>query len=317
MKKIIALAVAGAFVAPAMAADISVSGSVEYFFITGESSVDGTERDYFSHNDNSAFISATEEVNGLTVSATMSIVDDTDGADSLEQDGSSLEISGAFGKVSLGDVSGALDSVGDYTDVASLFGGFALDGDDSHMKYTSPTIGGLTVIGSYSAETELDTTQSTSTDSQGISAKFAMGPAEIYAGTESIGDYDATAYGLKVSAQGVTFAAEFGEEEAVPGGKTKHSGAFTLADGDLDFTSYALTYKVGDITIGGEMHEVEEDGNSVALRDLQVYFVEYGLGSNVDLYVSYANEEGISYAAAGSTPRVKNANTAIGAEYNF
>ena len=327
MKKIIALAVAGAFAAPAMAADISVSGEIEYVYVTGGSSDASVSEDtnVIVPNDTMISVAATEEVNGLTITGTINVVDDTDdtgtGVDTgfYENDGSNLAVSGAFGTVTIGDTSGALDSVGDYTDIAPYFGGFALDGDDAQLKYTLPTIQGLTVNLAYSPEddAELSKADSTHRDAQGASAKYSFGPGEVYYGTNTIGSSEASAYGVKISMNGFFFAVEAGEEDGQSGGdKSGNAGVFSKAGGELEYMSYAGSYTIGDVKVGFEKHNIQEAGNDTDVRDQTVMFAEYNLGSNVDIYVSTVSEQGTPYTAA-TTAGQSYDQTAVGIEYNF
>jgi len=134
MKKIIALAVAGAFVAPVYAADVTVGGSMEFAFKT----VDGSQ-DSITDAGNELIVGASEEVNGLTVSTSMTLGldgiqadDDTNGNDVFAS-AMNITVAGAFGTVAVGDVSGGLDSYGDYTDVSPAGAGF----DAHHSRRTN------------------------------------------------------------------------------------------------------------------------------------------------------------------------------------
>jgi hypothetical protein len=106
MKKIIALAVASAFVAPAFAADVSVSGDVEYMY------VDQNSGSSFNSGDQDIVVSASEEIgNGLT--ATYSNELDGDSDDTGVQSDSELTIAGAGFSVKIGDATAAAIEVFD------------------------------------------------------------------------------------------------------------------------------------------------------------------------------------------------------------
>jgi hypothetical protein len=108
MKKIIALAIAGAFVAPAFAADVTLSGDVEYVFANYKN--DGTSA---STGDADFTITATEEVNGISITA---YIENEAGT----QDGA-VTFSGSFGSVKVGDDSFmAADQVDEKADVAEV-----------------------------------------------------------------------------------------------------------------------------------------------------------------------------------------------------
>ena len=112
MKKIIAAAVATAFVAPAFAADISVSGEVEQTFTNGDSANSTSSGSEFT-------ITASDELaNGLSVSAYVHV--DGGAFDDF------LSVSGPFGSISIGsDGDTALAAYEDKADIASAGGGNA------------------------------------------------------------------------------------------------------------------------------------------------------------------------------------------------
>jgi hypothetical protein len=110
MKKIIAAAVAAAFVAPAFAADITISGDQEFSYVdtngTTSTAIDGDFN----------IKASTETANGLAVSADINISDEG------EDDGSnSLTVAGPFGKLDMGDTSSAADNVDDRTDYSFFY----------------------------------------------------------------------------------------------------------------------------------------------------------------------------------------------------
>jgi hypothetical protein len=109
MKKIIAAAVATAFVVPAFAADVTVSGAFEWSYqeTAGASSSD---------IDNVVSIKATSETaNGLTVSADINLTtneaSDSSTTNDAHDGSSSITIAGPFGSVDLGDTASAADAV--------------------------------------------------------------------------------------------------------------------------------------------------------------------------------------------------------------
>ena len=129
MKKIIAAAVTAAFVAPAFAADVTLSGSQEFNYQdnngTTTAEIDGTV----------AVGASTQTANGLDVSAVIKY-DDAGGADG----GASLSIaSGDMGKLSLGDVSGAVDAIDDINDWG-YEGTTGVGGDDASLLWSLPSI---------------------------------------------------------------------------------------------------------------------------------------------------------------------------------
>ena len=125
MKKLVALAVAGAFIAPVYAADISVSGEVEFTYTTAT----GADP-VMASAENAITVTATEEINGIAVTAAV-VMDEDANYDGGSGDGGTLSLKFASGlALGFGDKAGAMDSVGDYTDVSPVLGAFAGDGGD-------------------------------------------------------------------------------------------------------------------------------------------------------------------------------------------
>ena len=352
MKKIIAIAVAGAFVAPALhAAEVSVSGEVEYIY----RSIDGADNE-LTHNDFALEVQGVEEVGDYTFTGTLSFIEDEDGginaidadafnedgnigngidvgADSsrfIENDGTNLEIAGPFGELHLGDVSGAMDAVGDYTDVAPTGGSFYGDGDDHAIRYVFPTfIEGLELNYSYSPKAiNVGTEASVEGDARGVSLEYTFGPVSVYGARDNVGDADqneATAYGIKYSANGLTVAVETATEDHgadVLGlsGIVQQDGFTTdvgdqddtpdTAEADLDADGVAVTYKLDDILVGYESQVVEE--GEITRLGSQVMFIEYNMGSNVDIY--FANIERDDDADNAAMRRDE---TRVGVEFQF
>jgi hypothetical protein len=286
MKKIIAAAVAAAFVAPVYAADISVSGEVEMQYVSTTGS-----QDSMSTADNNIVVSASEEVNGISVSASVQMDQDTafDGTGGDQTGTLSLGLPGGL-SVSLGDVAGALDSVGDYTDMAPAYGGFGLDGSD-HSATASMAVGPATAYASMSPQGgALDGADS---DETAFAVKVPFAGGEVYFGTEEDSDSKMMAYGLKYSAAGFTVAFEKGSDDAG-------------TSADIKYTGLAFNYTMGDIVVGAENQETKTDGSTASVDDT-VTFIEYNLGSSVDLYISNRSS-GVSGTADGTT---------VGIEYVF
>ena len=261
MKKIIAAAVASAFIAPAFAADITISGDVEFQY----RAPDGVDNSIASDGLIMTVEASSELDNGWTVSADMPF-ELSGGSDG----GESIKLSGNGVTIDFGDVSGALDAVGDYTDVAPEKGGFH-DGEDAGLA-VSTAIGAATLNvshspkgGSYGAEPDFNA----------YSVKMPVGPAEVYVGAETHGDdtKDVLAYGAKASFGGIMVAAEYADFD---------SGASA--------TGLAITYKMGSMTVGAESQSIE-DAAGADTQDLTVMFAKYSLGGGVTAYVESATDD--------------------------
>jgi hypothetical protein len=288
MKKIIAAAGASAFVAPAFAAEVTVSGESEMTYVSNTGS-----QDTATNADNLVLVTATEEVDGVTVSTTiiMDQPDVTNGTAS-DSDGSTLSLSANGVTLAMGDVSGAMDAVGDYSDMAPAYGGFGADGADHSYLVTLPTVNGITVYGSMSPQG--GAFNGATADSTAFGAKFAFSGGEIYFATQEDSDSKWNSYGAKYSTQGLTVAYEKGADDA---------GSAS----DIKYTGVAAAYTMGDVVIGAEAQETKTDGSAASVDDT-VAFIEYNLGSNVDIYVSQRSSKGTGSNVDGTT---------FGIEYTF
>jgi hypothetical protein len=287
MKKIIALAVAGAFVAPAFAADVTVTGETEMQYVTTSGSTDEA-----SNADNVVVVTASDEIDGVSISTSIVLDQDAVYDASTSGDGSSLTISANGISLAMGDVASAMDAVGDYTDISPAHGGFDGDGTDHSFLLTLPAMGGVQAYLSMSPTTGFD---GSTADSTGYGAKVGVGAGEVYFGGEEDADSKWQSYGVKYTMGNVYVAYERGSDDA-------GSAA------DIKYTGFAAKYTMGDLVAGFEMQETKTDGASTATVDETITFLEYNLGSSVDLYI--AREDN-----ADSTGTADQ--TTVGVEYTF
>jgi hypothetical protein len=280
MKKIIALAVASAFVAPVYAAEITVGGVLQYHFASNS---EASSSD-FKNADQILEITATSELdNGLTVTGYFAIeasrdnaVTDSTGdtsASAVSDGGDAITIAGDFGKLSIGNASGALDATGDYTDIAPLNGEFGGDGDDASIVYAAPVMNGLEFVVSMTPEGDASEPEGTS-----YSLTYGVNGFEFYAGaddTDTVADGQ-NAYGVKGSFSGIFFAYE----------KANQSDATA---GDTDFTGVAVSYKMGATTIGYENQKTEVNGAGTSDEDN--LFISHSLGGGVTVYAQNTTDD--------------------------
>jgi hypothetical protein len=286
MKKIIAAAVATAFVAPAFAADITVTGEIEMQYVSTTGS-----QDSMTSADNNVVVTASEEVDGISITGTVQMSQDDDVDDDNTDNTGTLTLGLPGGlTIAMGDVAGAMDSVGDYTDMAPAYGGFGADGTD-HSVTASMAVGPATAYVSMSPQGgALDGATS---DMTGFAIKVPFGGGEVYYGMEEDSDSKWNSYGVKYSAAGFTVAYEKGADDAG-------------TSADIKYTGLAVNYTMGDIVVGSESQETKTDGSTASVDDT-VTFIEYNLGSAVDLYISNRSS-GVSGTADGTT---------VGIEYVF
>jgi hypothetical protein len=292
MKKIIALAVASAFAVPAFAADVTVSGEIEMQYVANTGS-----QDTATNADSNVAITATEEVNGVSVTGTINFSQDEAFTDAEETTAAAnggdnaavLTLGLPNGlSVSMGDTSGAMDAVGDYTDMAPAYGGFSADGDD-HSFLASMAIGPATVYASQSPQG--GAYDSATADSTAAAVKVGFDGGEVYFATQEDTDSKWNSYGLKYSMMGLTVAFEKGADDAG-------------SSADIKYTGLGATYSMGDVVIGAEAQETKTDGSAASVDDV-VTFIEYNLGSSVDLYVSQRSSSGTGTNTDGTTVGVE------------
>ena len=299
MKKIIALAVAGAFAAQANAADVTIGGNLEYVYIDdGQANTED-----FVTDDNVISISASSELNnGMTVTAGFAIEASTDNVTStgatsgvannpVNDGGHNITIAGSFGSLAVGDVTGAMDTW-EYTDVAPYFGGFGADGDDNSVVF-KPSLGveGLTVVVGMTFEGSADSNP----EGNSYGVGYTMGGVEVYYGKDDTKDASAAqnAYGIKYSQAGMTVAYETAEEK-------------DATSGTLTWDGIAATYSMDDLTLAYENQVGSDDG--VDDTDLTVMSASYNLGGGLNVYIAKADDD------TASTTVDK---TAVGINYAF
>jgi hypothetical protein len=234
MKKIIALAVASAFVAPAFAADVTVTGETEMTYVSTTGSTDAA-----TNADNVVVVTASEEIDGVSISTSIVLDQDKVYDASTSGDGSSLTLGVNGVTLAMGDVAGAMDAVGDYTDVAPAYGGFGADGADHSFLVTLPTMGGVTAYVSMSPTTGFD---GSTADSTAFGAKVGFAGGEVYFATQEDTDSKWNSYGAKYSTQGLTVAYEKGADDAG-------------SSADIKYTVISITYKMGEILVVAESQE--------------------------------------------------------------
>jgi predicted porin len=284
MKKIIAVAVAAAFAVPAYA-DINVSGQLEFQY----RAADGADNVIQDDGQLLTITGSSKLNNGMTVGADMTLVmnaatDAADDAPGNSDGGESINIKGDFGSFSMGDVSGALDSVGDYSDVSPEEGGFSEDGNDAAFVVATK-LGAATVYLSHSPTGASDLPGGITADFNSYAIKMPVGPAEVYVGAESHGAASATAdviaYGAKSSFGGVMVAAEYADFD---------SGASA--------TGLAATYSMGDIKLAIESQSVQSAAD-VTTADETILSATYNMGGGLKVYLESRDDSATGVTNGG------------------
>jgi len=288
MKKIIALAVAGAFVAPVWAADITLSGDAEWRFSAGEEDGLSTVTD-----DIDIFVTATEEVNGMTITAVIGEEDmGTAGGGEAE-----LHVSGSFGKVSIGSVDNAASAVDEIVDVAGSAGANA-----------NPTHGGDVAVNTvlYTLPTMIENLQ----------VMASMGVEAGTANTVDTDELETTAVSLKYSMNGITAVyATIDVEDATY--NTRHQSVSYSANGifvgfantkddaasNTDTTTVAVKYSLGDVALYAENNESDASGT---VTDTDIMGMSYSVGGGLSMFLEAVNSSTASSDA-----------TTLGIKYAF
>jgi len=283
MKKIIAAAVAAAFVVPAYAADITISGEMEMTYVSPSTGTDAA-----TNADNIITVTATDEIDGVTVTANI-IMDQDAVFDQAGGDGSHMSLSANGVTLSMGDVAGGMDAVGDYTDIAPAYGGFNLDGNDHSFAVSLPSIAGLNITASMSPEAGFD---GAADDETGLGVSYSFPNGQVYFGSEDTAAETHTAVGIRYSMNGFYVAYERGEDD---------NGAAA----DTEITGFAVRYQMGNIEVGMESQEITPDGGA-ATEDETVAYIQYHMGP-VDLYVAQLSDDA----------NAANEGTTVGIEYGF
>ena len=267
MKKIIAAAVATAFVVPAFAGEFAtVTGYSEFSW----TDANGTEST--AQADNSIKFTATGETEtGITISAdfnfnsTQNTQTSATGA-TANDGGDSLTGSGGFGKIDMGDVNSALDAIDDVTEFARI-NGQGVPSADAAVIWTLPTmVEGLTVHASTAAASSNGDDGITDGDAVAISytaagAKLGYGQLDKETGVKD------TLVNLSYSMAGFTAAYELHSSKATDGV-------------DTDTKNLGVKYTTGDISISWE-NATTKDSNAAKANDETVMALEYAVGGGL------------------------------------
>lgn len=262
MKKIIATAVAMAFAAPVLAADITITGDQEFSW----QSNNGTTTASLDGDVN--IKASTETANGLSVSADINI--NEGGGD---DGGASLTIGGPFGKIDLGDTSSAVDAIDDTTDFGYVLtqGSPATDGS---VLWTLPSVvSGLTVYVSTSADGADGAAQNGGGAAHtGMAVKYSVGDLSVRYGQN---DFDA---GNDSQIVAVTYSM------GGLGVALETYTATTAAGVETDTELASVSYTMGDLTAAVE---TMENGTN----DFTTLGVHYGLGGGVTAFIESTEDD--------------------------
>ena len=273
MKKIIALAVASAFVAPAFAADVSVSGDVEYVYISGDSD------SYFDSGDQDIVVSGTDEIDGMTVTASIEM----DGDEGSNNSDSSLKISQGSVSFEIGDATGgAIEAFDEKSDKSESGGtsGEVSDGAKHTAKLTIAPAEGFTVALSHG--TTAASAAAVELNSYAVQYS-AMGGAIAYGTLEKEGsEKDVTVVSISYAVGPVSVGYDNIENVSHTANKdqTNMGIAYNYGSGNLFLES-------GEVDTSGDKVETTAVGVSYKMGSLNVY----ALQNNIEDKATPANDD--------------------------
>jgi hypothetical protein len=297
MKKIIAAAVATAFVAPAFAADVTLSGDVEYTFTSQGATQSGAT------GDADFKITATEELpNGMNIMAYVDFDDYDIGAQSGRA--SKMELSGDFGLVEIGKDSG--EAIGEYdevADVAESGAGYTLS--DGHSTQNSivfkPNTGieGLNVAVSYGAGASTVDTQAWS-----YAVQYTLSGVTLAYGAIDVKDASFNASVMSVSG---TFGPVYVGYEQISNPEHAFDGTTDMAENDSS-TAIGITYNYGPGKLFYESNTVKDDSAATLDTEASAFGVSYAIGA-LNSYIAFKSDK-----TAGTE---SDDATTVGVEYAF
>ena len=260
MKKIIAAAVASAFVAPAFAADVTLSGYAEFSHqdVNGENSATSTTSIV---DDTNIVVRASDELgNGMSITATLNV--NQDGGTESQ----AVSLSGEFGSLTVGDTAGAIDAVDGAADPFIAAGRIDSDdvafGGDAGVRWVLPAFApGLTVALTNTPE---NGSAGAVSDTNGFSVSYSTGTITASYASEEVAGLGKDFGGLSATFQGLTLAVESVNEEQAAG------------NADIDFQAIGAQYTMGDITFAVTSAEADQGGTMLSERT--TVGVHYAMG---------------------------------------
>ena len=274
MKKIIAAAVATAFVAPAFAADVTLTGAMELSYLN-EKTTSSTSKT-IAEDGAYQITASTETDGGLSVTASFGI--ESDG--SRETTGNKgLIVKGPHGTLTVGDTSGAVDQLDSALGHAYVIHGSGLGGrNDASVAWKLPTlVENLSITATYSSEDGAADEASgfTTSDTQGVALKYSINDLSIGYAQEDVAGVDYSMVALGYSFGGAALTYENNEED--------DAGTTT------DNTAWSLAYSMGNTTLVYSNESVESGGSKTV--DNTGIAVHYDLGGGVVLFAESEEDD--------------------------
>jgi hypothetical protein len=309
-----ALAAAATLTANTALADVTISGSYEFKYLSrssNNSTLDGTT---MAHGDTDMVINFTSKTDsGLDLTYRYDISALTADTGTMTSDEASLTIAGGFGKVVLGLDDDAADAYNiDEMDLiaeeptatmasSSISTSSSISSDDAmKVAYHLPAMGGLTAGVSH---TDRSAAGGTDTTSYGANYTMDAAGASITLGYASVNDENSTqdvdheSMGLKVVSGDISLILSQGNYEA--------------SDEDRDNSGGSISYKMPNgMTVGAFVFKSEDDkdvGEEYTASGAEIqYNIASGLKATItvvdyDYKITTANHEAASASADSGT----------------
>lgn len=259
MKKIIAAAVAAAFIAPAYAADVTLSGDLEWSYSDGNGATSTALDGDVNVN------ASTETANGLAVSTSINL-NDNGGDDG----GDNVAISGDFGKVTMGDTSSAADKFDDRNDY-SFVAGTSLTAGDAAVGWDLPAlVPGAKMYVSYGADANEDGNEAHT----GFGISYGAGPVSVaYAQNNNDDGTKITYVGGTATFGGISVSVETMDDDAT----------------DLEERSVGFKYGMGDVSVYGS-NQKTTTGDATD-SDVSAFGISYSMGGGVTAFAETSSDE--------------------------
>lgn len=294
-----ALAAASTLATNVVLADVSVSGSYEFTYVSQDSGIasTGSSFDNFTNDSDVKFSFTNKTDSGLTIG--MHVV-----MENGAEDESNMTISGGFGKLQLGADDGAgdqltrtahdlvgPDALNDGGGAVLGSGGNLADdnadlindvNDQNAITYILPSMGGLTIGATYR---DAGSGTNNNDDETVVAGKYAFESGavkgSIHYGVNNIGGTTAGAGSLNSSSMALDVST--GPFRAVI---AKAESDVTTAI-TTEVTDYGIQYNVGNgLTLAAVGTQVEENTGGET-SDITTVSAKYNIASGLDAYITY------------------------------
>lgn len=295
MKKLAPLAVVATLLSTTALADVSISGSTEFYYKNVDSQISANNGDSMGNTDNEikfSFSNKTES--GLEFGTDIEIATVADSDAVIDE--SSLYIKGSAGKIVLGGNDAVTDNfgigeqdimseevTGTYTSssIQSNAGEKTYGSDSAKVSYFTPSIGGLTVGASY-----MDSGVAGDADSRSFGGRYQLGKNMTIGYTNG---QQKVSGAIDNTSQNIGAKILLGDLTVI-GAMSKVEGA----DEDIDTTGFGASYRLNaDVTIAASTMDSEDslDASGTENESLKQHMAEvsYSIAPGLTGYVNYTD----------------------------